>query len=693
MWQLELDNKRLQREKDVMEKNMMKYEDQLATKEQEIRELRKRCASVPQHAHVPGPAKNNEVNQELSEYLRDAHVTQLSSDKDLLEYQLHEARTEYKTMLSQNLSKKLLMEEKIKSLEKQIQNMLREKEELLAMVKTLTAEKKASDEFFWKQVQNEQEQCEQMLKSVQDEVTHPLQSHDQECHELQTVRSQLEDSNAKVTAPEQAKQVVQNDLDEEKKEREVLVALNQKLEKENKDEEQCQQQLRQEVETLKQQLTAAQQEAAHSSQHVTELTEERKRTAEEYKIKQADMQQQMKRLWQQLSTAREEAVCSSQQVTELTKEKSMIKEVYENQMAELREQLVTQQCEMKQQEESAMFTGTVEGLGEEKERGRGCYGAVYEVRVDGVPCIAKRLHDILVGRKGMEPVGDEQRTAAIKCFRRECALLSGLRHPNVVQFMGVHCGSDEADISLIMEYMHMDLGDCIKRYPNIPLPYKTSILRDVAYGLAYLHSHNIIHRDLNAGNVLLTESLRAKIADLGMSKLFDRKVVMQRTKTVCPGALDFMPPESLTKAPKYSDKLDIFSFGHLTVNLVNQEEPHVDDSSIVSEDVEKKQIQFGKRREALDQMGHQLGGSCHLLYSTVVQCLSDTPDQRPTSRDLVKKMEEICQQHSIPHKNTLETLTVVATLRSSSKEQEEVLKEMKQYNTQLKSSNQVWMLV
>ena len=211
----------------------------------------------------------------------------------------------------------------------------------------------------------------------------------------------------------------------------------------------------------------------------------------------------------------------------------------------------------------------------------------------------------------------------------------------------------------------MDLEHCMKTYPDIPLPYKTSILRDVAYGLAYLHSCNpnpIIHRDINASNILVTESLKAKIADLGMSKLFDRKVVMQRTKTVCPGALDFMPPESLTKAPKYSDKLDIFSFGHLTVNLVNQEEPHVDDSSIISEDVERKKIQFGKRREALDQMSHQLGGSHHPLYSTVVQCLSDTPDKRPTSRDLVKRMEEICQQHPIPHKNTLE---IIATLTQS----------------------------
>ena len=54
----------------------------------------------------------------------------------------------------------------------------------------------------------------------------------------------------------------------------------------------------------------------------------------------------------------------------------------------------------------------VEGLSEGKERGRGSFGAVYEVQVNGVPCIAKRLHDILVGRGGQEPVGAEQEQSA-----------------------------------------------------------------------------------------------------------------------------------------------------------------------------------------------------------------------------------------------------------------------------------------
>ena len=225
---------------------------------------------------------------------------------------------------------------------------------------------------------------------------------------------------------------------------------------------------------------------------------------------------------------------------------------------------------------------------------------MYEVRVNGVPCIAKRLHDILVGRGGQEPVGAEQRAGAISKFKEECDLLSRLRHPNVVQFMGVHYGRDEADISLIMEYMHMNLDQCMKKYSNIPLPYKTSILRDVAYGLAYLHSIPIIHRDLNAGNVLLTESLGAKIADLGVAKLFDREVAMQRTRTVCPGAPNFMPPESLSRSPKYSDKLDVFSFGHLAIYLVNQEAPHVEDSSVTEGDIKKRQMQVGKRDTGSD---------------------------------------------------------------------------------------------
>ena len=262
------------------------------------------------------------------------------------------------------------------------------------------------------------------------------------------------------------------------------------------------------------------------------------------------------------------------------------------------------------------------------------------------PCVAKRLHDILVGRGKEEPVSNKERRTVIGRFREECVLLSRLRHPNVVQFMGVHYGRDEADISLIMEYVHMDLCHCMETYPKIHLSYKTSILRDVAYGLAYLHSKNIMHRDLNAGNVLLTESLRAKIADLGVAKLFDRETNMMRKRTMCPGAQDFMPPECLDEPLEYDTKVDIFSFGHLTIYLANQKAPEVDRSVTLA----NKLNEIDKRREALDQVK---GGPDNVLHFIAVPCLSDTPDQRPTSRELVRRMEKLCKEQPLPYKNTL----------------------------------------
>ena len=62
-----------------------------------------------------------------------------------------------------------------------------------------------------------------------------------------------------------------------------------------------------------------------------------------------------------------------------------------------------------------------------REKGRSCYGVVYEVRLHRVPCIAKRLHDILVGRGQEEPVSEEDRRAAISRFHEECVLTSSAR--------------------------------------------------------------------------------------------------------------------------------------------------------------------------------------------------------------------------------------------------------------------------
>ncbi len=96
----------------------------------------------------------------------------------------------------------------------------------------------------------------------------------------------------------------------------------------------------------------------------------------------------------------------------------------------------------------------LEDLSVKENIGRGSYGIVFKVTTkDGRKCIAKKVHDILV----QAPTQEEQDFILGK-FRQECYIHSGLNHPNVVSFVGVHYGRDQNDISLIMERLHFDLA-------------------------------------------------------------------------------------------------------------------------------------------------------------------------------------------------------------------------------------------
>ena len=193
--------------------------------------------------------------------------------------------------------------------------------------------------------------------------------------------------------------------------------------------------------------------------------------------------------------------------------------------------------------------------------GCGSYGSVEEVAIPGTVCAAKKIHDFFQDPRQMSREGIEK---AATEFARECQLMSTLRHPHIVQFLGVCFLPGSRMPALVMEKLATSLHDILDPEPSpptkpfIPVSLKRSVLHDVGRGLSFLHSHSppIIHPDLSARNVLLSEGMVAKIADLGMARIVPS--LRASTMTIAPGASIYMPPEALEDKSRYDTTIDIF---------------------------------------------------------------------------------------------------------------------------------------
>ena len=255
----------------------------------------------------------------------------------------------------------------------------------------------------------------------------------------------------------------------------------------------------------------------------------------------------------------------------------------------------------------------------------GSYGFVYEVKVGEMLCVAKKPHTLLC-----EGVNEDEKRLVIEKFKRECLVLSKLRHPNIVPFLGIYYGSkSKEDIAMVMLKMECDLADFLEKPSKINDSMKITILKDVSYGLVYLHECHppIIHRDLTARNILLTKGAQAKIADVGVSKLMDEAAFAANKHTTAPGNLHYMPPEALMEDAEYNFKLDIFSFGHLCLHVLIEDFPEVFEVKITSPMIEQGIVQKSKRKKSIDKVTPD-----HPLLPLIFQCLNDYPERRPTTR-------------------------------------------------------------
>ncbi|XP_064384100.1 probable serine/threonine-protein kinase kinY [Halichondria panicea] len=89
-------------------------------------------------------------------------------------------------------------------------------------------------------------------------------------------------------------------------------------------------------------------------------------------------------------------------------------------------------------------------------------------------------------------------------FELECRFLKSINHPNIVQYLGTYCDPDTNAPVLLMELMDESLTHFLESSPgDIPYHIQVNLSYDIAQALAFLHSNEIVHRDLSSNNVLL----------------------------------------------------------------------------------------------------------------------------------------------------------------------------------------------
>ena len=282
----------------------------------------------------------------------------------------------------------------------------------------------------------------------------------------------------------------------------------------------------------------------------------------------------------------------------------------------------------------------------DRELGHGSYATVLELEYMGLKCAGKKIHELLLKQ------GDTSYYA--RRFEEECRLLSQVRHPNIVQFLGVYFQQEVRAPILVMEFLPTNLTSCIEQYGILPKEISYSILHDVALGLCYLHSQTppIIHRDLSSNNVLLTPNMTAKISDLGVARILNLTPLQVSRMTQTPGTPAYMPPEVMVANPKYDTSVDEFSYGIMMIHMFSGQwpEPQVGPSRI--EGGKLIPVTEAERREIFLKATED----GHPLMDLIHRCINNDPQLRPHAGEISRQVSRVASQFPASFANRLEML-------------------------------------
>ncbi|KAF3777500.1 Serine/threonine-protein kinase [Nymphaea thermarum] len=219
-------------------------------------------------------------------------------------------------------------------------------------------------------------------------------------------------------------------------------------------------------------------------------------------------------------------------------------------------------------------------------------------------------------------------------IRREAQTMILVDHPNVLK---AHC-SFVSDHNLWVVMPYMAGGSCLHilkaAFPDgLEETVIATVLREVLKGLAYLHHHGHIHRDVKAGNILVDVSGGIKLGDFGVSACLFDSGDRQRSRNTFVGTPCWMAPEVMEQLHGYDFKADIWSFGITALELAHGHAPFSKYPPMKVLLMTLQNAPPGLDYERDKKFSKVL---THSFKQMIAMCLVKDPSRRPSAEKLLK---------------------------------------------------------